>query len=407
MANVHLPPNITNLVHIPYILGKPTSNPDTHVAKFEITCASNDIPTAKIQEVFTASLQEDAFAWYQRQPPFAYWNASKTTFLAHFRPLGITTSLKEKLCTVKMGINEKVDTYYGRMQDILQRMGNHQIPNVFLVNIYIGGLYHIELRTYIKEGATATYVQAYVRAKIWEECTLENELVIYIDNTYSNNLIPLHFGTFLNTENNRHYVIDAPYMRNTSAPLYTPSMISKPPQPNPVNDKYDNAIWNRTKQLSKLSISVTNNRPKRPQPTEENHNVWCYNCKGQGHLANECPTRNGFRTKCILCGGNHTVQECRNLKQQKVVNQVDINQSRHWQQEQNGPGPSANYSPKINFNHRPVPLSFQGRPNWNQPNYSSHGNGPPSYNQNYNFFDSNPHDLRKYPVCYRCKELML
>ena len=40
-----------------------------------------------------------------------------------------------------------------------------------------------------------------------------------------------------------------------------------------MSDKYDNAIWNPTKQLSRLSVKVANNRPKRPQPTEERHNV--------------------------------------------------------------------------------------------------------------------------------------
>ena len=64
-----------------------------------------------------------------------------------------------------MGINERVDNYYGRMQDILQRKANHQIPDDFLMSIVIGGLYPMELRTYVKEGATATYAQAYARAK--------------------------------------------------------------------------------------------------------------------------------------------------------------------------------------------------------------------------------------------------
>jgi hypothetical protein len=178
----------------------------------------------------------------------------------------------------------------------------------------------------LKKGATATYAQAYVRAKTWEECRLENEFVIYTDNTYSNNPIPSHTGTFPITENNHYYVIDAPYVRNPNAPLYTQPSINKVPQQDPTNHKYDNAIWNLTKQLSELSVKVANNRPNKPQPTEERHNVWCHNCKGQGHLANECPT-----PKCIFCGGNHVVQECWNLKQPKAVNQGDSSQSRLWQ----------------------------------------------------------------------------
>ena len=120
-----------------------------------------------------------------------------------------------------MGINKRVDNYYGRMQDILQRMGNHQISYDFLMSIFIGGLYPMEFRTYVKEGATATYAQAYARVKTWEEYRLENELVIYTDNTYSNNPIPSHLGTFPIIENNHYYVTDAPYVRNPNALLYT------------------------------------------------------------------------------------------------------------------------------------------------------------------------------------------
>jgi hypothetical protein len=59
MANIPGAPRIHNIVHIPYFLGRPGSDPDTHVEKFEITCHANDVPTAKFQEVFAASLQED------------------------------------------------------------------------------------------------------------------------------------------------------------------------------------------------------------------------------------------------------------------------------------------------------------------------------------------------------------
>ena len=90
-------PRITNVVHIPYFLGRPGADPDTHVAKFELTCNANSIPPAKLPEVFAASLQEEAFAWYLRQPVFADWNALKNAFLDHFRPLGFASSLKEKL----------------------------------------------------------------------------------------------------------------------------------------------------------------------------------------------------------------------------------------------------------------------------------------------------------------------
>ena len=74
-------PRITNVVHIPYFLGRPGADHDTHIVKFEITCAANDISAAKFQEIFVASLKENAFAWYQRQPPFSIYIALKNAFL--------------------------------------------------------------------------------------------------------------------------------------------------------------------------------------------------------------------------------------------------------------------------------------------------------------------------------------
>lgn len=144
-------------------------------------------------------------------------------------------------------------------------------------------------------------------------------------------------------------------MQNYNTSLYAQPIVSGTTQQDPVIAKHDNAMWDLTKQLSKLPIKIINNKPKWPQPTIEQHNVWCRNCKDQGHLAYECPTPKGFKIGCISCGGNHALQKCWNFKQQKIVNQGGTNQYCTWQQEWNGHDPSANYNPKRNFNLRFVP----------------------------------------------------
>ena len=55
-------PRIINIVHITYFLGRPGSNLDTHVAKFEVICTANDVLVTTVQEVFVVSLQKEAFA---------------------------------------------------------------------------------------------------------------------------------------------------------------------------------------------------------------------------------------------------------------------------------------------------------------------------------------------------------
>lgn len=47
--------------------------------------------------------------------------------------------------------------------------------------------------------------------------------------------------------------------------------------------------------------------------------------------------------------GNHSVDECWNLKPQRPVDQVDDYRNRPWQEERTGPGPSANYNPRKEF----------------------------------------------------------
>jgi hypothetical protein len=199
-----------------------------------------------------------------------------------------------------MGINERVDNYYGRMQDILQRMEVHQIPDNFLMSIFIGGLYPIELKIYVKEGDTLTYVQAYERAKIWEECRLEDVLVVYTDNTYLNNPIPNYIGIFPVTNQNQHYINDA----HPSSTFITPVFFNPTVMTSSAHDstiaKHEDAIMNLTKQLTKLSVKVMKGAPKRPQATNERTNVWCKICKGHDHVANECPTPKAFESNALI-----------------------------------------------------------------------------------------------------------
>lgn len=132
-----------------------------------------------------------------------------------------------------MGMNERVDSYYGEMQDNLQRMASHEIPNDFITSIFIGGLYPMQSRIYVKKGVGATYAQAYAQVE-----RLENELVIYTDNMYSNNLIPSHsaLSPLLITIN---IITDAPVVQNSNAPLYTQPLVSRTTEQDIVIPKLD------------------------------------------------------------------------------------------------------------------------------------------------------------------------
>ena len=49
---------------------------------------------------------------------------------------------------------------------------------------------------------------------------------------------------------------------------------------------------------------------KKKQPVDDRANVWCTNCKGQGHMRTECPSPQSLAPKCRYCGGNHDLSVC-------------------------------------------------------------------------------------------------
>jgi len=69
----------------------------------------------------------------------------KNAFLAHFHPLAFKESLQEQLWTIKMGIGESVDFNNCRMEYLLEWWNNHQMPNDYLIGIFKGGLYFLNL----------------------------------------------------------------------------------------------------------------------------------------------------------------------------------------------------------------------------------------------------------------------
>lgn len=62
----------------------------------------------------------------------------------------------EKVQTSCIGINETVNSYWGRTSDILLRMGYHYIHDSLLRNTFVGWLYHFELMIYVREHTPTT-----------------------------------------------------------------------------------------------------------------------------------------------------------------------------------------------------------------------------------------------------------
>ena len=65
---------------------------------------------------------------------------------------------------------EAVESYFGRVADIIQQWFNNQLLETFILSILINGLYPPELKMFVKENQPATVALSLTSAKVWEEC---------------------------------------------------------------------------------------------------------------------------------------------------------------------------------------------------------------------------------------------
>ena len=73
-------------------------------------------------------------------------------------------------------------------------------------------------------------------------------------------------------------------------------------------------ILSLTDKVAELAVQVTNSRTKRDNPGDERPNVWCTNCKGQGHMLPNCPSPLNQPPECRFCGGHHDIANCNKLR---------------------------------------------------------------------------------------------
>ena len=356
-----------SIAPIPLFCGEQGADPDHHIAQFMTACVANNARTPQHWlTMFPATLRDMAFQWYDRQPAgtFADWDALRIAFLAQFRPLGFVDRLRERLQSLRMVAGESIDSYYGRMEDILRRWNNHQIPNHMLMDQFVAGLNPPELRIFVKEASPPDLQTAINRAKLWEVCHQEQFLpsaqTIITSQPYLHNQPLVSMPTLTSNHQllTRQYPVgEQPLIPNqqvaqlpagvslpepTGPPIFQSVSTTNPSTLAPIRNHYEDALLNMTKKLEELAVHMASNREKRPKPSNIRPNVWCTNCKGYGHTVNECPSPQNLEVRCSFCGGRHAVQQCWNLQPHMAlqkpkgarttwdVNQVGTNGNPNW-----------------------------------------------------------------------------
>ena len=106
-------PRILNVAPYPLFHGHMGTDPDRHVDRFVIVASANQLPEHLYLSTFPSTLIDAAADWYaQLSVPPMDWNALRNAFLERFRPRSFVPGLIDRIRTIKMGVNEGIDSYY-------------------------------------------------------------------------------------------------------------------------------------------------------------------------------------------------------------------------------------------------------------------------------------------------------
>ena len=182
--------------------------------------------------------------------------------------------------------DEAVESYYGRMADILRRWHNHQLPKNFILLILINGLYPLELKMFVKKNQLAIVALSLARAKVLEECHYDrilspgSTLILAQGTKFPNmSLATEGFqGMVLPTTNSNmamQLVLNLvplqtlpPPMAITYPPynLYQPQMVPQefPTAPVP-KESNESLLLNLIKKMKELAVDMVKEKEKRPK----------------------------------------------------------------------------------------------------------------------------------------------
>ena len=82
--------------------------------------------------------------------------------------------------------------------------------------------------------------------------------------------------------------------------------------------------------MEELAVNMAKDKEKRPKQTQFRTNIWCTNCKGQGHTVQDCPSPPNMKLMCTNCGGKHPTYSSWNLTKQPHINNPTMIPAMPW-----------------------------------------------------------------------------
>ncbi|EOX92844.1 Uncharacterized protein TCM_001704 [Theobroma cacao] len=133
-----------NIAPLPIFQGSPSDCPVTHLSRFAKVCRANNVSSVDMMmRIFPVTLENEAGLWYDLniEPyPSLRWEEIKSSFLQAYHKTQVTEQLRHELMMINQGSEERVRSYFLRLQWSLQRWPDHGIPENLLKEIFVDGL---------------------------------------------------------------------------------------------------------------------------------------------------------------------------------------------------------------------------------------------------------------------------
>ena len=260
------------------------SDPDRHISEFLLQCNANNARSDIYwHNIFPTTLEGHTKLWFYRQPfgSFSNWDTLKDAFETHFRPIGYEDRLIEQLTDTTMALQKAIDSYYGRIEDIILRLpSNDGFTNRHIRNIFVRGLVPQKLKAFVKLDLLANLASMIQRMKQWEAA-------------YCKDQFDLPIKTIIPNRTLAHSLAYPPptYMpqlalASIAVPLNVlPSSTTIPQETlTPEMKLMTNKINELTSQLEELGVNQTLGvGVKKDQPVDDRGNVWCTNFTSRKH----------------------------------------------------------------------------------------------------------------------------
>ena len=279
-----------SLVSYSKFYGELGSDPDRHVSEFLLQCNANNARTeAHWHSIFPTTFEGHTKLWFYRQPlgSFPTWDTLREAFVAHFRPIGYEDRLTEQLADITMAPGEAIDSYYGRMEDIILRLpANYGFNDRHIRNIFVRGFVPQRLKAFVKLDLPANLAGTIQRAKQWEAAYVEDQLDLPMKPIFPNRTLahPLAYPPPTYMPHPVLAIVTVP------APIVPAPQIIPQESLTPEMQVMANKINDLTSQLGELRVHQMGAGVKKDQPVDDRANVWCTNCRGQGHMKLDCPS---------------------------------------------------------------------------------------------------------------------